>query len=158
MRINWLFRLFAVLAVASLPACESSTDAEPSLSGSYVLRTVAGESLPTVLSTNEFYEFRVLADTLRLTPGGTGTLSGVEQARSLTPSLPDEEPESVTIQFHYQVSGANEIAIAFDCPDNGNCVAPPHMTARLTNTGLQVSWAPSLGGRNPMVFVAISEP
>lgn len=153
MRISWLSGVL-VLAFA---ACDSPTEAEPSLAGSYVLRTVAGESLPTVLHTNEFYESRVFADTLRLRPGGTGTLSGVEDARSLTPSLPDEGPQSVTIQFHYQIGGTNQLAIAFDCPPNADCAPPPHMTARLTNGGLQMYWVPSMGGRDPMQFVAIGE-
>jgi len=120
-----------------------------------VLRQVDGDALPTVLLRTELVEVRVLSDTLRLRSDGSGNISGVRETIPLTPDTPAEGPQPIAIPLHYETK-ADQIEIAFDCPDLALCIPPPHLIAR-PDGGLLVYWAPSLQGREPMVYARVGE-
>ena len=120
-----------------------------------MLRQVDGDLLPTVLLTTELVEVRVLSDTLLLRSDGTGSISGVRQTLFLNPGSPAEAPQPITIPLHYQ-SKSSQIEISFDCPDLATCIPPPHLIAK-PDGGLLVYWAPSLRGREPLVYARVGE-
>jgi hypothetical protein len=143
---------FAILSVLTL-ACQESlgpTDAP----GTYVLRRVERDPLPTVLYDNEIYAVRVIADTIRLRPDGTGIISGVYEAVPLHEGLPAEGPVYSTTSIRYRAV-RDQLEIEYVCPDLANCLPPPHLIARRLPSGLTVRWGPSLFGRSPLLYVSI---
>ena len=145
----------ALLPAVVLLACDNSTEPPPVETTTYVLRQVDGDPLPTVLLATELVQVRVLSDTLRLRSDGSGSISGVRETIPLTPDAPAEGPQPIAIPLHYQTSG-NQIEIAFDCPDLAICIPPPHLIAN-ADGGLVVHWAPSLKGREPLVYARVGE-
>jgi hypothetical protein len=141
----------ALILCVGVFACNNSTG--PVGTSTYVLREVDGDPLPTVLLATELVEVRVLSDTLRLRSDGRGSISGVRETIPLTPDTPAEGPQPITIPFHYQTNG-NRIEIAFDCPDLALCIPPPHLIAD-PDGGLVVHWAPSLRGREPLIYAPV---
>jgi hypothetical protein len=123
-----------------------------------VLRTVAGDALPAVLVTNEFYETRVFSDTIRLRADQTGTQTSVHEAIPLAPGIPAEGLLVYSASFQYEIGGKNRIEIGFDCPPNANCIAPPHLVGTVTADRLRVSWTPQLVGRDPLEYARIAGP
>lgn len=122
----------------------------------YVLREVAGDPLPTLLVTNEHFAFTVLADTIRLHPDGTGTISGVTSAEPVQPLLLPVPPTWASADIRYRVLGlGDQLEIEYLCPPNANCAPPPHLLATRQGSRLVVSPAPGMLGRSPRIYTAV---
>lgn len=142
----------ATLAVLTL-GCEGS-HGPSNTPRTYVLREVQGDPLPTVLYTNEYVAVHVISDTIRLRADGTGTISGVRSSEPLQPLILPQPPTWGTADIRFR-RGIDRIEIDYVCPPNANCAPPPHLIAVEGNNRLQVTWAPSLIGRLPMIYVAV---
>lgn len=132
--------------------CELATAPQPA-PGTYVLRSVAGDPLPTVQFATEYITVRVLADTLRLRADGTGTERILQQAHLSTSTIP-EPPEARESDVRYRTR-RNRIELEYICPPNALCAAPPHLRGRLARGGLVFDYA--LGMRAPLVYERIAD-
>jgi hypothetical protein len=142
----------AMLAALTL-GCEGSHGPSNFLS-TFVLREVQGDPLPTVLYANEYVEVHVISDTIRLRADGTGTISGVRASEPLQPSILPQPPTWSTAEIRFR-RGIDRIEIDYVCPINANCPPPPHLIAVEGNGRLQVTWAPGMIGRSPMIYAAV---
>jgi len=68
-----------VIVAALTLACDESLGPGDA-AGTYVLRQVEQDPLPTTLSANEFFAVRVISDTIRMRSDGTGTISGAARS------------------------------------------------------------------------------
>lgn len=137
----------AALAAGLAPAACDDPVRPGDLAGVYVLQSVAGDALPTVAYTTPGFAARVLADTLRLAADGTGS----EARRAVNdPPAPDAGTPYATLSaFTYAVVGGR-VEVTYVCPPNADCVAGPHLVARLEGGGLVVEQA--LAQRVPQVY------
>jgi hypothetical protein len=144
-------RTVIATALLSTLACSGFSDPSEDIEGRYVLRTVAGEPVPTVAFSGELATVTLIADTIVLRHDGTGTESSVTTAvSSVSIRNPAHDPlRPVVSQFRWERQG-DALAIEFGCPDNASCVAPPHRTGRFTATGLELGYA--LSWRTPLVY------
>jgi hypothetical protein len=145
-------RRLKLLLVSALPLACAEPLSPNGVAGAYALQQVAGDALPTLLYTNEYVTVRILADTLRLTADGRGTVNTVRESEPLTGG-PTTGPHHAHWAFGFRVVG-DRIEIAFDCPINANCAPPPHIVARTTAEGLRVDSA--LGARVPQIYTRLS--
>ena len=148
------FRTTLAILVALTIACGESTGPEvaPDVApGTFVLIRVAGDPLPTVLYTNGIFATRVISDTIRLRPDGTGTISGVRETVALQPGLTGEGPVHIRTDFHFTTVGG-QLEIIYDCPFGALCIKPPHLIARPQQGGLTVRWGHANSGRSPMIY------
>jgi hypothetical protein len=144
----------ALPALAALTlACEGSHGPSNFLR-TYALREVQGDPLPTVLYTNEYVAVHVLSDTIRLRADGTGSISGVRSSEPLQPLILPQPPTWSTADIRFR-RGMDRIEIDYVCPANANCAPPPHLIAVEGDNRLQVTWAPGMTGRSPMIYVAV---
>jgi hypothetical protein len=144
----------AILVALAL-ACNGDLGPGTLSSDTYVLEEVDGDPVPAVVYSNEFVEFYVVSDTIRLRHDGTGTISGVRSAVALQPGIPGgQDPTwgTADIRFRRVLRG---IEIDYVCPANADCAPPPHLIAAERDNRLEVSWAPSLIGRSPMIYTAV---
>lgn len=129
-----------VLSLAALLAmgCDSDPIAPSDVAGTYVLLSIDGDPLPADAGYSGPADEPVLvvADTLRLTADGRGSLVRVEEIIHDPGSGEGSRTHSETTLHFATTEGG--IAITFDCPPNALmlCIAGPHMTARLGATGL----------------------
>ena len=129
--------LFILLGVAV--GCASNGDPltpDGGLAGTgavYVLRSVAGATLPAVWISNESVTVTVRADTIRLFSGGRGGRIVVAEYEEAVPSAPRVRRETADLDFARR---GDRIELAFVCPDLALCVAPPHFLGRVTPEGL----------------------
>ena len=129
------------------------------VAGTYVLRTIDGDSLPTtpaISGPRTDYTIVVVADTLRLAPDGSGMLVTIEDIVH-EGSGGEVERVRVDAALHFSTSDGR-IEITFVCPPNAlmNCAPGPHMTARLASDGLSVS-RPSGKVVNQLRYVNLDE-
>ena len=136
------------LLCAAIPLACSDSLAPGDVLGTYVLRSVAGDALPTLLYTTEFVKIRVFADTLRFTLDGRGSINTLRESEPVKGDGPTE-PFRWQEAFSYKII-EDRIEVAFDCPPNANCVAPPHIVLRGMSTGLRADFA--LGSRLPLFY------
>lgn len=128
-----------VLSLAALLAvgCDSDPIAPSDVAGTYVLLSINGKPLPAPPDDRIWVDTRpeVVADTLRLAADGSG--SSVRVQEMIEPIGDDTTVFRVESPLHYRTTEGG-IAITFDCPPNAlmSCVAGPHITARLSATGL----------------------
>ena len=143
----------AILIVLAL-ACSGDVGPGTLVSDTYVLEEVDGDPVPAVLYSNEYSEIYAVSDTIRLRANGTGTISGVRSTESLLPGIPAQEPTwgTADIRFRRVLRG---IEIDYVCPANADCAPPPHLIAVERGDRFDVSWAPSLLGRSPMIYTAV---
>lgn len=120
----------------------------PDLEGVYVLRRVAADTLPAVLYTNDHVTVRVLNESLHFTSARRGTRITLRESQPLSGEPPTGLRRGEAT-FGFRVTDGR-IEVAFDCPPNANCVAPPHLVLRRTADGLQADFA--LGGRVPLIY------
>ena len=145
MRIALSNRVTSVLlasATALLAAgCGSDPLAPSEVAGTYVLLSIDGNPLPADAGysgpADEAIE--VVADTLRLAADGTGSIVTIQETIDY-PASGDTSRTRLESTLHFTTSESG-IAITFDCPPNALmlCVAGPHMTARLSTTGLSAT-------------------
>lgn len=131
-------------------ACDDSLG-PGDIAGTYVLRSVAGDALPTVLITTELVKIRVLADTLRFKLEQRGSISTFRESEPVAGDGPSE-PFRWQSGFSYQIID-DRIEVAFDCPPNASCVEPPHLVLRDAPGGLRADFA--LGARVPLQYKLI---
>ena len=144
----------AILIALAL-ACSGDLGPGTLSSSTYVLETVDGDPVPALLYSNQFVEFYVVSDTIRLRPDGTGTISGVRSAVPLQPGIPGgQDPTWSTADIRLR-RVLREIEIDYVCPANADCAPPPHLIAVERGHRLEVSPAPSLLGRSPMIYRAV---
>ena len=136
------------LVCAAIPLACSDSLAPGDVVGAYVLSSVAGDALPTLLYTTEFVKIRVVADTLRFSRDGRGSISTSRESEPVKGDGPTE-PFRWQAGFSYKRVD-DRIDVAFDCPPNANCVAPPHIVLRGVATGLRADFA--LGARLPLFY------
>ncbi len=142
-----LARKITLIALALPLACGEPL-APGDVVGTYALHNVAGDALPTVLYTNEFLTVRVLADTLRFTLDGRGSINTLRENDPRARDGPTQIDRWQT-EFSYRVI-EDRIEVAFDCPPNASCIKPPHLVLRETSTGLRADFA--LGARIPLFY------
>jgi len=119
------------------------------IAGTYVLQRVANDPLPAVLYTVNGMSVRVIAETLQFTPDLRGRLSTNREIES--PGAPIE-PASWATAFTFRFI-SERIEVAFPCPPNADCLAPPHLVLRQTADGLLADFA--LGARTPLVYARL---
>jgi hypothetical protein len=147
-------RYSATLLVLLTLSCSDSL--EPGTLGqSYRLDRVAGEALPTVLYTNELGTFHIISQFIHFGPKGTGSLS--ETAQMVPHTGEPREPQESTSGIQWaEVDG--RIEIEFDCPANADCLAGPHLIARIDGHALRATWGPRINGRSPLLYVEVVAP
>ena len=118
--------------------------------GSYVLRRVGPDPLPTVLFSNDYVTSRVLSDTLQLTTNGRGTRASLQVVQQRATGVVDTVRSEAG--FRFQVSDGR-VEIAFDCPINANCAPPPHLVGHPLSGDLEIDYA--LGARVPLLYARI---
>jgi hypothetical protein len=148
--VTFVRGLAASLMFAAL-ACQDSL-APTDVAGTYVLQSVATEPLPAEIYRNDYVTIRVIADTLRLRPDGTGTMSGVQVAEPRQEGMAPATPAWWTGQLRFRIV-EGDVEVTMICPPDANCVPGPHLTARRLDSGLRVDYA--LGGRVPRVYARI---
>jgi hypothetical protein len=136
------------LLCAAIPVACSDSLAPGDVVGTYALRSVAGDALPTLLYTTEFVKIRVFADTLRFTLDGRGSSSTFRESEPVKGDGPTE-PFRWQQEFSYKLVD-DRIEVAFICPPNANCAAPPHIVLRGVSTGLRADFA--YGARLPLFY------
>jgi hypothetical protein len=116
----------------------------------YVLRTVAGDPLPTALIDNEYATIVTLADTVWLEADGSGVEVATERSTDKSSGTPpvvrtDARP------FSYSLAGSR-IEVSFECNDViiRSCLAPPHYRGRLTDERLALESA--MAYRTPLEY------
>ena len=149
-------RLLSTLFVGLACACSNSL-APGEVAEEYRLVNVANDVLPAALYTTEFGTLRVLSQIIRFGPKGAGSIT---EATELVPTAVDA-PGGGAIQtsfgFHWtQVDG--RIEIEFDCPPNANCVAGPHLVARIDGHALRATWGPQIRARSPLRYEEVIGP
>jgi hypothetical protein len=147
-------RCSATLLVFLTLSCSDSL--EPGTLGqSYRLDQVAGDALPTVLYTNEVGTLHIISQFIHFGPKGTGSLS--ETAQMVPHTGEPQEPQESTSGIQWaEVDG--RIEIEFDCPANANCLAGPHLVARIDGHALRATWGPQISGRSPLYYVEVVAP
>ena len=145
-----------ILVALSVACGESAGPVAPDVvPGTFVLRLVDGDPLPTVLYSNGIFATRVISDTIRLQQDGTGTIAGVRETVSLQPGVPGEGPVHIQTNFHFvRVDGRLEIT--YDCPPGALCIRPPHLIALPQLGGLTVQWGHRDSGRSPMIYQQVA--
>ena len=144
-------RLMTLFA-AGLPLACGEPLRPGDVAGAYALQRVAGNSLPTIQYANGYVTVRVFAETLSFTPDGRGADITVRESETLAGG-PVTGPERNETVFGFRVV-QGRIEIAFDCPPNADCVAPPHIVAQRLPNGLEVQYA--LGARVPQIFARVA--
>jgi hypothetical protein len=149
MRMDRLIRNLAAAAVASSVALSCTSSTEPQhIGASFALVRIAGDALPTYAYITPGFPSKVLGDTLRFHPDGTGASVSVERTEPPAPNAPQTFRHEST--FHYRIAGGR-VEIGFDCPPLASCVAPPHMLGSLTSDGIRFDYV--LTARVPQDYV-----
>jgi hypothetical protein len=141
-----------LLAAAPLLLASSCRDITAPLDydSNYTLTSIAGEPLPAEEFHSDFVRVVTVSETLRFRPDGTGNRISVEQVEEPVGTAPEEM--RFDTPFHYVVENGR-VQIAFDCPPNASCVAPPHMLGRLTSDGIRFDFV--LGARVPQQYLKV---
>jgi hypothetical protein len=140
-----------LVALVLVLGCGDSLAPED-LRGVYVLRSIAGEPLPTVAGGNEWLTIHALADTLRFGSDGRGTRSVVQETVTHADGARSGRAHGQQEFFYHIVRG--RVEIGFPCPPNANCMPPPHLVARRAAGGLTVE-APRQTLRAPMRYARV---
>lgn len=144
-------RITLALLVAAVSGCQSESSTAPlgNLTGTYVLRSINGVTLPTLGNGASMTDFTMLADTLRFYDSG----QGVEVSVTTRPGVAGTRVESE--RFRTTSPSAGTLEIAYYCADGdpaplASCIAPPHHQGAFTATGLTLS--ASVMYRAPLVY------
>ena len=124
--------------------------------GIYVLRSVAGQSLPAVVASHESYHAVMIADTLFLHAdgwGGNATVKRITEDPAAGERLIREDGA-----FTYEVSGSR-LTAEYPCNDVivlAACAAPPHLAGTLQSDVLELDVA--LAYRLPLRYAKVAGP
>jgi hypothetical protein len=144
-------RTLAALVFAA--GCNGSATAPEVGEGTFVLRTVAGESLPTLVRVDQFGG-EYLADTLRFTPLSLALFSEPTAERSIV----ERQPAGATVQrvefVAYDREG-DSFAFSYPCgPGIADCMVG-FASGTLSGNQLEVIAHPNSGLRSPLVYERI---
>ena len=121
--------------------------------GIYVLRSVAGQVLPTVLVSHEWYHAVIAADTFFLHADGTGAASTTKR---VTQDPKDGEQISLERAAFTYTAANGRLTAAIPCFGIALCLAPPHYTGTLAADALELDLA--LNYRVPMRYAKVAGP
>ena len=141
--------LLLALALGAVSCSHDVTAVQPG--DRYVLRSVAGQTLPALVQQNVNFTSRVVADTIVLRPDGTGTMT-IELRFGGSPA-PEESGQTERLEFIWTVSG-NTMTINFVCPGFALCVQTPHYVGEVIRTGIRFDKA--MEYRTPLQFELVS--
>jgi hypothetical protein len=133
--------------------CSGSTTASELAEGTFVLRTVAGEPLPTDVRVDQFGG-EYLADTLRFTPLSLALFAEPTAERSIV----ERQPAGATVQrvefVAYDREG-DRFQFSYPCgPDTADCMVG-FASGTLSGNLLEVIAHPNSGLRSPLVYERI---
>jgi hypothetical protein len=149
--ISLLATLFVVAS-----ACSDSL-APGELGQAYRLVSVANDVLPTALYTTESGTLRILSQSVRFGPKGAGSISETTELLPPGADAPAAGPTETTFGLHW-TEVDDRIEIEFDCPPNANCVAGPHLIARVDGHALRATWGPRISARSPLRYEEVAVP
>ena len=107
----------------------------------YALVSVAGEPLPALTVRNELVTVSTMADTIWLSPDGTGRRVTVERSHSAQSLPPGEVTRRSEHRFGWSVDATGAFEGSIPCSDNASCVPPPHYRGTLTADRLTLNHA-----------------
>jgi hypothetical protein len=145
-----------LLAPLLLAGCGDSL-APVSLPGTYTLLRVADDPVPAVIATNWYGTILVFSETIRLDPGGTGTISSVTEMVPDNIFLPREGPVTGQSEIRWALR-KGRMEIEHECGPNENCAPGPHLVGVLGGHTLRLKWGPQLTGRGPLEYVEARSP
>ncbi len=129
-----------LLAAFAAAGCESSTLSSEEVQGTFSLETYDGNALPTPIFDAGAETHVLLAETLRLEPGGAGTRGRVVRVDFDDPTRPDRnDVYSETFQYRIR-DGRLEITVS--CPPNALalCAPGPHSVGTHEGDALVLSF------------------
>jgi len=119
--------------------------------GVYVLRSIAGKSLPAVVVSHQSYHAVMTSDTIFLHADGTGASASTKQ---VTEDAPERTMREQTA-FTYDIAGTR-LTAEIPCLGIMLCMAPPHYTGTLSADALELDLA--LNYRVPLRYAKVSGP
>jgi hypothetical protein len=147
-------RTALAVLTATVLGCDSEAVVAPrgSLIGTYVLRSVSGNALPTLGNGSLRTDFLIIADTIRLYSSGDGTEVLVSQydgtgAQRQVQTFTVTAPSPSRLDIEYECNDVRVQSMAA-------CLAPPHHRLLTTATGLTMDVSALY--RTPMVFERVS--
>ena len=141
-------RLAIISCVVLLLGCSESLS-PTDIAGTYVLRRVANDPLPAVVWAENGVTIRVIAETLQFTPDSRGRLSSIRELESASGPI---QPDSWVTDFTFRLVD-DRIEVAFPCPPNADCVAPPHLVLHKTGDWVVADYAG--GTRTPLLYARL---
>lgn len=151
---NLVGRAVLTALTATLLGCDAEEIAAPrgDLIGTYVLRSVSGNPLPTLGNGTSMTNFTIIADTIRLYSSGEGIEVLVSQYDGAA-------VQRVVQTFTATAPSPSRLDIEYECNDvrvqsMASCLAPPHHRLLTTATGLTMDVSALY--RTPMVFERVS--
>jgi hypothetical protein len=157
MSTHYSSRWIVSLLVALTSACGGDSLAPGTPAQAYILARVANDPLPTVLQTTEHGTTRIIAQTIRFGPKGAGSISETTEVVPHAAGQPRLGPAEVTFGIHW-VEKEGLLEIEFRCPFNADCVAGPHLIARVEGHAMRATWGPRMTGRTPLFYEEVPPP
>jgi hypothetical protein len=108
-----------LVATLSAAGCESSTLSPDEVRGTFVLETYRGDAVPALTGTTGAAAYILVADTMRLGPGGDGAQVRVRRVDFHDPARADEEYVSAE-SFRYRVRDGR-LSVTNNCPIAATC-------------------------------------
>ena len=139
--------LAALLIASPLTACDDPVGPRD-VAGTYVLRSVRGDPIPTIFWESEQSQLHVLADTLRLAMNGTGTETWLLESTGLYAS----GPERIERPLRFELRDGR-IEALYPCAPNENCAGVVTLSGKVTGAELRADVHPYAVG--PLVFQRI---
>jgi hypothetical protein len=131
-------------------ACGCGNGLAPLEGDIYVLRSIAGVSLPAPFVPNPIEGNRLVADTIALAANGTG------ERRTLQDGGVPGEPSRHRTELTYTRT-AHRIDINFVCRDTGDCIGGPHLSGTITNAGITIDQS-TVYAVKPFVYTRLFPP
>ncbi len=136
-----------------LAGCAESSTAPVLGQGTFVLRSVAGESLPTRVRVDQFGG-DYLADTLRFEPMSLALFSGPTLERSIVERLQNGDTVRQVELVAYRREG-DDFQFSYPCDDDTTDCLVGFVTGSLVGDRLEVAAHPNSGLRSPLVYERI---
>src|SRR5687768_15780156 len=139
-----------VSEVTANPDIRHADELGSGIAGVYVLRSVAGKTLPAVVASHESYHAVMLSDTIYLHADGTGAEAAVKRVTEDAPAGERTVWEDGALLHAME---GDRLTLEYVCNDVlvfAACAAPPHYVGTLSGTGFTLTTA--LHNRTPLVF------
>lgn len=112
--------LVALLAAGTVGACTSMPQESEFGSGTYVLRSVAGEPLPAAVFGPGFGVAVYVADSIRFEPRALALFAGPVIERETVVMLPGGQPQASIEHIGYERDGSR-FSFRYSCPPEADC-------------------------------------